>query len=174
MLTLIVGGASSGKSAFAEELLLKSDASVRVYLATMEPYGSEAAERIARHREARRGKGFVTLERSRDLAGAEVPSGSAVLLEDLGNLCANELFSPDGAGENAADAILRGVAALRERCRDLVIVSNEAGTDGARYDADTLRWLGTLAYLHRALARDADAVCEVCALRVIWYKGEQS
>lgn len=174
MLTLVVGGASSGKSAFAEALLQHSSAPVRVYLATMEPHGAEAAERIARHREARRGRGFVTVERPCDLAGVDVPPECAVLLEDLGNLCANELFSPDGALDGAVDAILRGVASLRERCRDLVIVSNEAGTDGAAYDADTLRWLGTLATLHRAIAREADAVCEVCALRVIWYKGEQS
>ena len=42
MLTLVVGGAASGKSAYAETMLLRSAAARRVYLAAMEPFGPEA------------------------------------------------------------------------------------------------------------------------------------
>ena len=171
MLTLVVGGALSGKSACAERLIERSDAAKRVYLATMEPFGGEAAARIEKHRAMRANKGFITLERSTDLAGVTVPPDSAVLLEDLGNLCANELFSPRGAGDGAADAILRGVARLR--CRNLVIVSNEVFTGGAAYAGDTVRYLSVLSYVNRELAAMADAVCEVCAGIATYYKGRE-
>ena len=63
--TLVIGAAASGKSAYAESLCLGHDGP-RVYLATMEPFGEEGARRIARHRALREGKGFSTLERTRD------------------------------------------------------------------------------------------------------------
>ena len=69
--TLVIGAAASGKSAYAESLCLGHDGP-RVYLATMEPFGEEGARRIARHRALREGKGFSTLERTRDV-GAAVP-----------------------------------------------------------------------------------------------------
>ncbi len=69
--TLVIGAAASGKSAYAESLCLGHDGP-RVYLATMEPFGEEGARRIARHRALREGKGFSTLERTRDV-GAQCP-----------------------------------------------------------------------------------------------------
>ena len=50
--TLVIGAAASGKSAYAESLCLGHDGP-RVYLATMEPFGEEGARRIARHRALR-------------------------------------------------------------------------------------------------------------------------
>ena len=169
MLTLVIGGAGSGKSAYAERLLLRVPCERRVYLATMEPFGAEAAERIARHRKMREKKGFVTVERFTDLTHLALPGDSAVLLEDLGNLCANELFSPQGGG---ADAALQGVRHLARSCRALIVVSNEVFLGGADYGADTRRYLSVLARLHRVLAAEADAVCEVCCGIPTYCKGE--
>ena len=174
MLTLVVGGAGSGKSAFAERMIERSDVAKRVYLATMEPFGDEAVARIEKHRAMRANKGFVTVERFTDLAGVTVPPDSAVLLEDLGNLCANELFSPRGAGDGAVDAILRGVEHLRAQCRDLVIVSNEVFTAGTDYAGDTERYMSTLAYLNRKLAALSERVCEVSGGIATYYKGEEA
>ena len=174
MLTLVVGGAGSGKSACAERLIERSSAAKRVYLATMEPFGDEAAARIEKHRAMRANKGFATLERFTDLMNVTVPPDSVVLLEDLGNLCANELFSPRGAGDDAADAILRGVEHLRAQCHDLVIVSNEVFTGGTDYGGDTERYLSVLAYLNRKLATRADRVCEVSGGIATYYKGEEA
>jgi len=174
MLTLVVGGAGSGKSACAERLIERSDAAKRMYLATMEPFGDEAAARIEKHRAMRANKGFVTVERFTDLAGVTVPPDSAVLLEDLGNLCANELFSPRGAGDGAAEVILRGVEHLRAQCRDLVIVSNEVFTGGTDYAGDTERYMSTLAYLNRKLAALSERVCEVSGGIATYYKGEEA
>ena len=173
MLTLVVGGAGSGKSAWAEELILRSDALRRIYVATMEPVGGEAADRIRKHRIMRENKGFVTVERFTDIGGIDLPDDGVVLLEDVGNLCANELFSPRGAGDGAADAILRGVERLRVWCRDLVIVSNEVFTGGVKYLDDTKRYLSLLSYVNRKLAETADAVCEVSCGLPMYYKGAE-
>ena len=173
MLTLVVGGAASGKSAYAEALLLRSAAVRRIYLAAMEPFGPEAEARIRRHRAMRSEKGFETLECYVNIECAPVPSGASVLLEDLGNLCANELFSPQGAGKGAADSILRGMNALYRRCRDLIIVSNEVFTGGTDYGPETVRYLSVLSYVNRKIAACADAVCEICGGAAMYYKGAE-
>ena len=49
MLTLVIGGAGSGKSAFAEDLVCRLGEN-RIYLAAMLPRGAEAQARIERHR----------------------------------------------------------------------------------------------------------------------------
>ena len=49
MLTLVIGGAASGKSAFAESLCMQSPLP-RTYLATMQVWDAECAARVARHR----------------------------------------------------------------------------------------------------------------------------
>ena len=111
MLTLVIGGSASGKSEYAESLVLAAGPGPRYYLATMEPMDGECHARIDRHRLMRAEKGFVTVERYTGLAGLTLPGpGGTVLLEDLGNLAANELYSPAGAGpEKALDAILDGL-----------------------------------------------------------------
>lgn len=173
MTVLVAGGAASGKSAYAEELLCKlSGDAPRVYLATMKPFGAEADARIAKHRAQRAGRGFQTIECYVNLSAAEVPPGAAVLLEDIGNLCANELFDPSGSGDGAADAVVRGAEALQRRCAVLVLVSNEAGSGGADYAGDTARWLRVLGEVNRRLAARAEAVCEVACGIAEYYKGE--
>ena len=172
MMILVIGGAASGKSAYAETLLcgLSGDAQ-RVYVATMEPHDAEALTRIAKHRQARAGRGFLTLERFADLPGLRVPHGSAVLLEDLGNLCANELYGPTGSGPDAEASVLRGVESLRGQCAHLVIVSNEVFCGGTDYLGDTLSYLRLLGRLHQTLARMSDGVCEVVCGIPLYHKG---
>ena len=52
MLTLVLGGAASGKSEYAESLVLKT-ALPRYYLATMQVWDAECAARVAKHRKMR-------------------------------------------------------------------------------------------------------------------------
>ena len=174
MTVLVCGGAASGKSACAEELLCKlSGDAPRVYLATMRSFGAEAAARIEKHRAQRAGRGFDTIECYVNLSSAPVPPDSAVLLEDIGNLCANELFDAGGSGDGAADAVVQGVEALRRRCRVLVIVSNEAASGGTDYAGDTMMYLRVLGELNRRLAALSDAVCEVVCGIPDYCKGEE-
>ena len=107
MLILVTGGAASGKSAHAERLLCECVPSSRLYLATMQPFGAAAQARIARHRALREGKGFETVECPLGLQNLSLSQRyDGILLEDLGNLLANEIFAPDGAGDAAFGSIL--------------------------------------------------------------------
>ena len=161
MLTFVIGGAGSGKSAFAEALVRRLPGR-RVYLATMTATDPESLERIRRHRRQREGGDFITLERGRNLLGVEVPAGANVLLEDLSNLLANELYDPDGGG---TAAVQEGLNALRGRCANLTVVSNEVFSGGGDYEEESLRYLRLLAMLNRRLAEEADLAVEVvCGL----------
>ena len=97
MFTLIVGGAASGKSEYAENLILQERHTSFFYLATMQAFDEECRVRIERHRALRAGKGFETLECPVGLHKIHLPIASAVLLECIGNLVANELYSSTGA-----------------------------------------------------------------------------
>ena len=167
MLILVTGGAASGKSAHAERLLCASAAGARLYLATMQPFGKSAEARIARHRALRAGKGFATVERTLDLANLRLSRQyDGILLEDLGNLLANELFAPEGAGAGSAfDSIVAGVDNLQKYCETLVIVSNEIFADGVPYPPETMQYIRILGELHQKLTGKADAVYEsVCGI----------
>ncbi len=171
-LLLITGGSGSGKSAYAERTLLSrmppEGGGRAVYLATMENTGPEAAARVARHRAMRArhgeaaGRTFVTLEQPVDLGGAAVLPGDFVLVEDLGNLLANELWSPAGAGRAGAEArILSGVKALMERAALLAVVSVDIFAGGDGYAPEILDYIRTLGRLHRTLAALAEESAEV-------------
>ena len=160
MLTLVTGGAASGKSAYAERLL-DGWTGPKIYLATMRPGDGECRTRIEKHRAARAGRGFETVEQFVRLGEVALPAGCAVLLECLPNLAANELFDPDGAGEGAEEAILSGVEALCRQSAEVVVVSGEVFSDGGQYDPGTERYLRLLGRLHCALAERAGRVVEV-------------
>ena len=170
-LILTAGGSGSGKSAWAEKRLLAEAAAQggrAVYLAAMEASGSEAAERIKRHRAMRARHGreagltFLTAEQPVDIGSAAVEPRDFVLLEDLGNLLANEIWSPAGAGpDRAGERILSGLQILLERVSLLVIVSCDVFADGGGYGPDTMAYIRTLGELHRELAPLAEQVVEV-------------
>lgn len=175
MLILVTGGAASGKSAHAERLVCEAAPSSRLYLATMQPFGAAAQARIARHRALRQGKGFETVERPLNLAGLALTRRyDGILLEDLGNLLANEMFAPDGAGDAAFGSILAGIAHLQDCCETLVVVTDEIFSDGLDYPPETARYIRDLAALNRDLVARADAVYEsVCGI-LLPLKGEKN
>ena len=168
MLTLIIGGSGSGKSAFAESLVCSLGEN-RIYIATMQPFDEECRARIARHRTQRKNAGFETIECYVNLSEALVPFDANVLLEDLSNLLANERYRPDGGG---IEAVRRGMETLAARCRHLTVVTNEVFSGGDDYEEETLAYLRDLAVLNRELARRADLVIEmVCGVPHV-LKGE--
>ena len=168
MLTLVVGGAASGKSAYAERLVLQT-ALPRYYLATMQVWDAECAARVEKHRRMRAEKQFETLECPLHLGTVRLPARGTALLEDLGNLTANELYDPA-----AASAILDGLDKLAAQCEHLVVVSNEVFSGGANYAGDTDRYLKALAQVNNALAARADAVVRVVCGIPVYHKGGPS
>ena len=173
MLTLVVGGAASGKSEYAERLVLQT-ALPRYYLATMQVWDAECAARVEKHRRMRAEKQFETLECPLHLGTVRLPARGTALLEDLGNLTANELYDPTGAGEAAASASLDGLDRLAAQCEHLVVVSNEVFSGGANYEGDTDRYLKALAQVNNALAARADAVVRVVCGIPVYHKGGPS
>ena len=170
MLTLVVGGAASGKSEYAEALVRKTPLP-RVYLATMQVWDAECAARVEKHRRMRAQKQFETVECPLALAAVHLPARGTALLEDLGNLTANELYSPEGAGPCTAEAVLRGVETIASQCENLIIVSNEVFSGGADYAGDTGQYLLALARINNAVAARADNVCRVVCGIPVYYKG---
>lgn len=170
MLTLVVGGAASGKSAYAESLALRTPGP-RFYLATMQVFDAESERRVARHRAMRAEKDFQTIECPLHLNTVRLPARGTVLLEDLGNLVANELYSPGGAGDGTVGTVLRGLENVAAQSDHLIVVSNEVFRGGADYVGDTARYLYTLACIHNAFAARADAVCRVVCGIPDYYKG---
>ena len=188
MLALILGGASSGKSEYAEALAVKlaeEKGLKKLYLATMHNDGEEARQRVLRHRALRQGKGFYTVEAPMlsDLknpalfqAAAEAMGTAAekcvILLETLSVLAANEFFSECGIFRNREMArtlpgdMLEVISALP--CAYLIVVSDEIFSDGGRtpegepYDPATRAYLQVLGEAHRLLAAQAELVTEVC------------
>ena len=181
---LIFGGAASGKSEYAEGLALEGP-NARIYLATMRR-SAAAEERIRKHVEQRRGRGFITMEDPElDIPAWDGVAAGVILLEDLPNLLANRMFGPGGdiptedagAGEDVPprDAgagedihrreILRKLKTdlleLSRHAEQLIIVSGDLFEDGAAYDDTTEGYLDSLGELHRWLADRADRVTEV-------------
>ena len=167
MRTLVIGGAGCGKSEWAETISLQGTGP-HYYVATLVPHDRECLSRIARHQQTRAAKGFTTLERPTDLAGLHLPERGSVLLECLGNLVANELFNPDGAGGQTVVAIEQGIARLEQNCSHLVVVSNDIFGDGIHYTDGTHRYIEVLAAFNQLLARRFDRVVEVvCGIPLV-------
>jgi adenosylcobinamide kinase/adenosylcobinamide-phosphate guanylyltransferase len=119
---LILGGARSGKSRFAEGLAMHH-AGPRTYLATAEASDDEMTARIARHRADRESDGWTTLETPLDPAPAIAAAEGLVLLDCitvwLGNLMHYERDIPQ-----ALDGLAAALAATHA---EVIVVSNEVG-----------------------------------------------
>ncbi len=168
---LITGGSGAGKSTFAETLALRLPAP-HTYLATMRVFGREDREKVGRHKAIRKGKGFITLEREIDIAGAHLCGGGTVLLECMCNLAANEMFDERGGIHDAYEPVISGIAALERKCDALIVVTNDVGSDGGGYSESTMRYVDVLGRLNRTLAARFECVCElVCGIPLL-LKGE--
>ena len=161
MFITVTGGSGSGKSAFAEEQILKFPPGNRIYIATMMCFDEESRKRVARHRQMRKDKQFEALECYTDLEHAAIPYGSTVLLECMSNLTANEIFSPDGAKDQAYEAVCRGLLHLKEQAGHVCVVTNEIFSDGISYDMETQNYQRVLGKLNAFLAEISDACYEV-------------
>jgi len=126
MLTLLVGGARSGKSALAERLAERSGRPV-VYVATAPriPGDDDLDERIRRHR-ADRPQHWVTIEEELDLAAAIDAAGDALVVVDCLTVWVGNLLHHGRDDAEVLDASELALAAALRRV-DAVVVSNEVG-----------------------------------------------
>ena len=159
MITLVLGGARSGKSALAERLAQRVTDDGVVYLATGAATDADMQARIERHRQ-RRGPRFHTVEVGSDLAVALATHADRVVLVDsLGTwVAAHPRLEVD------VDALL---AALGERPLPTVLVSDEVGM-GVHPTSDAgRRFRDVLGGVNEAVATIADRALLVVAGRAI-------
>ena len=156
----MLGGARSGKSAFAERLVREASAR-RAYVATAQAFDDEMQERIRRHREDR-GDGWTTIEEPLDLAGAlakAAEGGAGATLVDCLTLWVTNLMMADCDCDRAADALLEGLPPGGT----VVFVSNEVGGGIVPMDPMSRAFRDHAGRLHQALAARADEVYLVTA-----------
>ncbi len=167
MIVLVTGGSGCGKSTWAEKLIDALQPERRFYIATMQVYDEESRLRVRRHRAQRADKHFVTVECEKDLAAAKIPEGSAVLLEDLVNLTANEMFD-----NGDVSRIVPALEQLASRCSHLVMVTNDLFSDGEEYTQSVQEYMRRLAEINRKAAEMADCVIETVYSIPVAVKGE--
>jgi adenosylcobinamide kinase/adenosylcobinamide-phosphate guanylyltransferase len=172
--TLVLGGARSGKSAYAERLARDSGKEV-VYLATSRAGDAEMAARIAHHRE-RRPAHWCTVEEELALASTlrEVCAPGRLVLVDCLTLWLSNLMFCDGrawpeVGEvTLPERFHQEHAALLELLDagidgDLVFVSNEVGMGIVPWGAVSRCFVDEAGRLNQAVAARADRAVFVAA-----------
>ena len=150
-LTLVLGGARSGKSRHAEALVTRSPPPWR-YIATAQAYDDEMRARIATHR-ASRPTGWDTVEAPLDLAQA-LATPHPVLVDCL-TLWLTNVILADQDPEQATTTLDE---ALDARQSPTVLVSNEVGLGIVPDNALARRFRDAAGILHQRLAARADAV----------------
>ncbi len=170
MFVLITGGSKNGKSAIAETIAVSSSLPL-FYIATMEPYGNDAHEAIDRHKKMRFGKGFKTIEKYTDINELEFPDKSTVLLECIGNLCANEMFSMKYP--QSAEKIYCGISELIKKSELFIAVTSQVGEDVISYENETMKYISELGNLNQKLFKLADCVIEAVYGIPLILKGEK-
>jgi adenosylcobinamide kinase / adenosylcobinamide-phosphate guanylyltransferase len=157
---LVLGGARSGKSAFALSLA-EAASPRRLYLATGSAGDDEMAARVARH-QAERGAGWSTREAPLELAEAleaDTRQGEVVLVDCLTLWLSNWLFAERNPGA-ASKSLCAAIASLRGPA---IFVSNEVGSGivpQTKLGRDFRDWQGRL---NQDVARACDAVVLVRA-----------
>ncbi|MGH6815469.1 MAG: bifunctional adenosylcobinamide kinase/adenosylcobinamide-phosphate guanylyltransferase [Hyphomicrobiaceae bacterium] len=167
-LTLILGGARSGKSVHAERLIASARPAPWIYIATAQAFDDEMRTRIAHHK-ARRGTGWHTHEAPLALAETlrRQPPGAAILVDCLTLWLGNTLLAQRDIDAAAAD-LCAALAAVSGPC---VLVSNEVGLGIVPETALAREFRDRAGRLHQALAAEADRVLLMVAGLPMTVKG---
>ena len=144
-LILISGGNDSGKSSYGESLIGQIE-SERYYIATMIPNTEDNYTRIEKHRLQRKKYEFYTLELPYQVGEAPVTLESVVLLEDVSNLLANNIFDKGRDAEN----VWADICKLLQRCKILVAVTI-SGLEGNGFNSETQAYINSLNKLNKLL-----------------------
>ena len=153
-LTLLLGGARSGKSRHAEQLVTGRPAPW-MYIATAQSFDAEMDERIALHR-TRRTDGWETIEEPHDLAGVltKLPKGRPVLVDCLTLWLTNRML----AEADLEKECTRLEAVLAAPRGPWFVVSNEVGLGIVPDNALARRFRDAAGRLNQQVAARADRV----------------
>lgn len=158
-LTLVLGGAASGKSSLAEVLCFQTKKR-RIYVATSQAFDDEMRAKISAHR-AQRGPDWMTLEAPLDVAGALMSRvKDEIVLLDCATLWLSNVLLAEQDERAAGDALL---AALVASAAQIVVVSNEVGHGIVPDNALARQFRNAQGRLNQMLAAHADLVVHVVA-----------
>ena len=167
-LSLVTGGAASGKSRLAERLV---DVSGRrkVYIATAQAFDAEMEIKIARHRNDR-GALWRTIEAPLNLAEAldDPWSDEIILIDCLTMWLSNHLLAESDLGEQIT-ALLAQLDALTV---PVVLVTNEVGSSVVPQNPLARRFQSEQGHLNQRMAARADLVVAVMAGLPLVLKGD--
>ncbi len=166
-ITLVLGGAASGKSDYAEALALHSGRT-RIYLATAQALDAEMRRKIDRHM-ARRGAGWTTIEAALDPGPAlRRMTPDQVCLLDCATLWLSNRMAAGSDLDAAQAELLDALGACRA---ELIVVSNEVGHGIVPDNALARRFREAQGRLNIALAARAGRVVQVIAGLPLALKG---
>ena len=158
-LTMVIGGAASGKSEFAETLVYSSGLS-KIYLATGQAHDNEMTAKIIRHRKAR-GNGWRTIEAPLDLSDtlASTTSEDIVLLDCATIWLTNHLLAETDL-PTAEKKLLEQLA----NCKSpVVVVTNEVGSGIVPDNVMSRRFREVQGMFNQSLAARCGLVVSVIA-----------
>lgn len=159
---LVIGGARSGKSRFAERLAAATGLA-KVYVATASAWDDEMRAKIARHKEDRQGAGWRTIEEPLDLAGTlcrEAAAGERVLLVDCLTLWLTNVMLDGRDAEAECEGL---VGTLPGLAGPAVFVSNEVGWGIVPENALARAFRDAQGRLNQRMAEACDRVVLVAA-----------
>lgn len=126
-ITLIAGGARSGKSSFALKKLLEAPFE-KFYLATCPQIDSEMDQRILKHKEERQGLGITTIEEELNIKKIFHNTEGILLMDCLTLWVNNNLFHNADLNESHVDEITREAFNINNsKLREIIVVTNEVG-----------------------------------------------
>ncbi|HEV8016717.1 MAG TPA: bifunctional adenosylcobinamide kinase/adenosylcobinamide-phosphate guanylyltransferase [Stellaceae bacterium] len=164
--TLVLGGARSGKSRFAEELI-EQGAPPALYLATAEPRDEEMSARIAAHR-TRRGGRWTTTEEPIEIVNILLAETTRPVLVDCLTLWLSNLI---GAQRDVGFEIERLLAALPQHKAPVVLVASEVGLGIVPENALARTFRDHAGRLNQGVARLAQRVVFMAAGLPLGLKG---
>lgn len=156
-LTLITGGAKSGKSRFALEKAEPYD--IRAFIATAQAFDDEMKERIRRHKKERKRR-FATIEEPLDLAGAlsRLPESTGVAVIDCITVWLGNLMHHENLDREDAAPITGFLETIAHPPCDMVVVTNEVGLGLVPPDAMSRLFRDLAGFLNREVAKRAGSV----------------
>jgi len=163
-MTLLVGGAASGKSRSAAALAARTGRSVTV-IATAEALDDEMAARIARHRRERP-QGWAVIEEPLDLTGAVERARGATIVDCL-TLWVSNLLGDDLGDEEIADRAAAAAKACAARPEPTIVISNEVGSGIVPMHPLARQYRDVLGRVNAMFADEADVVALMVAGRAV-------
>ena len=167
-LTLITGGAASGKSAFAERLV-RTNGGQKHYLATAQAFDDEMREKVKKHQNMR-GQDWITYEE---------PFNPALIIANLG---ANDILLLDCAtlwltnlllgNRDISAATSTLLAAISDSSASIVVVTNEVGSGIVPQDALSRKFRQAQGELNQQLSAKASTVAVVISGLPMVLKGQ--